>query len=79
MYHMHITIKKNKYNFQLPNQVQDKINKNIDTNIIDEIVNKNVSNWSIGLRETQNNIDINIYKNEFIITIPVTEQNVKEK
>lgn len=71
--------KKNKCNFQLPNQVHDKINKNIDTNIIDEIVNKNVSNWSIGLREIQNNIDTNIYKNEFIITIPVTEQNVKEK
>ena len=70
--------KKNNNNYQLPNPIQDKLNKNIDAATVDDIVNKSVSNWTIGAREIQNNIDIDIYKNEFVVIIPLTENNIKE-
>lgn len=61
----------------LTNVTLDKLNKNIESTIIDEIVNKKIYTWEIGLREIQNNIDIDIYKNEFVVTIPINDNNIK--
>ena len=62
----------------LDKQIMNQLNSTIDNSIIEEVVNQDTDKWRIPAFELEKNLDTPIYKNEFIITIPVNKETFKE-
>ena len=75
-YYYHYKLKNPEYgNKGLSENTIKQLNTLFDDKIIDEIVNKQVEKWRITKLDLEKQLATHIYKNEFVVSIPVKPEN----